>query len=130
MPRKKRKKIKEKDITGLKYFDQLQPLLERLHDVGCERDRAGNRQLHYDEYCMLVLLFLFNPIVTSLRAIQQASELKDERLASPGRNRIGPLGSSLPTRVGGRRVLIGTTINGNPSPSAASDSAWWPMRRA
>ena len=34
--RKKREKIQEKDITGLKYFHRLNPLLERLHDDGCE----------------------------------------------------------------------------------------------
>jgi hypothetical protein len=61
----------------LKYFDKLAPLLARLHDVGCERDHAGNRQLHFDQYCMLVLLFLFNPVVRSLRAIQQASQLRN-----------------------------------------------------
>ena len=71
-----KRKIKDRDITGLKYFERLAPLLERLHDDGCDRDRAGNRQLHYDQYCMLLLLFLFNPIVTSLRGVQQASELK------------------------------------------------------
>jgi hypothetical protein len=70
-----KKKIREQDITGLKYFDQLAPLLKRLHDDACQRDTAGNRQLHYDQYCMLMLLFMFNPIVTSLRGIQQASEL-------------------------------------------------------
>ena len=69
-------KIREQDITGLKYFDQLAPLLQRLHDDACQRDTAGNRELHYDQYCMLILLFMFNPIVTSLRGIQQASELK------------------------------------------------------
>jgi Transposase DDE domain len=73
--RNERDKIREKDITGLKYFDRLAPLLERLRDVGCQRDRAGNRELHFDQYCLLVLLYLFNPIVTSLRGIQQASEL-------------------------------------------------------
>lgn len=76
MSRKKRDKLESRDITGLKYFDKLAPLLERLHDDGCERDRAGNRQLHYDEYCLLILLYLFNPVVTSLRGIQQASELE------------------------------------------------------
>ena len=68
-------KIRSKDITGLKYFDKLAPLLERLHDDGCKRDKAGNRDLHFDQYCMLILLYLFNPVVTSLRAVQQASEL-------------------------------------------------------
>ena len=76
MANKKRENVREQDITGLKYFDKLLPLFERLHEVGCGRDKAGNRQLHFDQYCTLILLFLFNPIVTSLRALQQASELK------------------------------------------------------
>ncbi len=76
MAGKKREDVREEDVTGLKYFDKLAPLLARLHDVGCGRDKAGNRQLHFDQYCLLVLLFLFNPVVRSLRAIQQASELR------------------------------------------------------
>lgn len=76
MAGKKREKVREEDVTGLKYFDKLAPLLARLRDVGCGRDKAGNRLLHFDQYCMLVLLFLFNPVVRSLRAIQQASELR------------------------------------------------------
>ena len=76
MAGKKRKEVRERDIQGLKYFDKLLPLFERLHDVGCQRDKAGNRKLHLDQYCTLMLLFLFNPVVTSLRALQQASELK------------------------------------------------------
>lgn len=70
------KRIQDKDIVGLKYFDQLGELLQQLHDVGCERDRAGNRSLHMDQYCMLILLYMFNPVVTSLRGLQQASELE------------------------------------------------------
>lgn len=54
----------------------LIPLLERLHSEKCDRDKAGNRELHFDKYCMLVLLYMFNPTVTSLRAIAQASELQ------------------------------------------------------
>lgn len=73
----KRKPINERDVTGLKYFRRLLPLFERLHKVGCARDKAGNRQLHMDQYCALVLLFLFNPCLRSLRALQQASELKN-----------------------------------------------------
>jgi hypothetical protein len=76
MAGKKREEIRDEDVTGLKYFDKLQPLLKRLHDVGCQRDKAGNRKLHMDEYCLLVLLFLFNPLARSLRALQQASELR------------------------------------------------------
>jgi hypothetical protein len=83
--RQRKEKIQAADITGLKYFDRLSPLLERLHDDGCARDKAGNRRLHYDQYCLLVLLFLFNPIVTSLRGLQQASGLTkvQQRLGCP-----------------------------------------------
>ena len=76
MAGKKRKKIHEQDVTGLKYFDRIAPLLQRLHDDACQRDTAANRELHFDQYCMLILLYLFNPVVSSLRAIVQASELK------------------------------------------------------
>jgi Transposase DDE domain len=88
--------IRAQDVRGLKYFDQLAPLLEHLHDVGCETDRAGNRLLHFDNYCMLVLLFLFNPIVTSLRGLQQASELKNvqKKLGCP-RTSLGSLSESV-----------------------------------
>jgi hypothetical protein len=72
-------------LQGLKYFDQLDPLLKGLHEVGCVRDTAHNRELHYDQYCMLILLFLFNPAVKSLRSLQQTSELKNvqKRLGCP-----------------------------------------------
>jgi len=79
MAGKKREDVCEADVTGLKYFDKLAPLLARLHYVGCQRDKAGNRDLHFDQYCTLVLLFLFNPAITSLRSIQQASELRKVR---------------------------------------------------
>jgi hypothetical protein len=71
-----RSQLEERDITGLKYFKDMLPLFERLHEAGCQRDKAGNRRLHMDQYCVLVLLFLFNPIVTSLRSLQQASQLR------------------------------------------------------
>ena len=73
---RKRPEVTEADIQGLKYFDKLAPLLQRLHDDGCERDQAGNRNLHYDQYCMLILLYLFCPLVTSMRGILQASGLE------------------------------------------------------
>jgi hypothetical protein len=68
--------LQEREIQGLKYLDKLLPLLDRLHRVGCKRDKARNRKLHYDQYCLLVLLFLFNPTLRSLRALQQATLLE------------------------------------------------------
>jgi hypothetical protein len=96
MAGKKREKVRDEDITGLKYFDKLQPLLKRLHDVGCTRDKSGNRKLHMDEYCSLVLLFLFNPVARSLRALQQASELrKVQRKLGCLRASLGSLSESV-----------------------------------
>ena len=68
--------IKSKDVQGLKYLDALSPLLRRLHDVGAARDKAGNRQLYMDHYCMMVLIWLYSPLLTSLRAVQQATQLR------------------------------------------------------
>ena len=73
---KKRHKIKESELQGLKYFKAISGMLESLHKAGCQRDRAGNRILHMDQYISLLLLHMFNPICTSLRSLQQASELK------------------------------------------------------
>ncbi len=66
-------KFDEQDLVGFKYFDLVQPLLKTLHDVGTERDRAGNRDLFCDQYASLLLMYFFNPVLTSLRGIQQAS---------------------------------------------------------
>jgi hypothetical protein len=90
MAGKPRAEIRESDIQGLKYFGKLLPLLARLHEVGCQRDKAGNRQLHYDEYCVLMLLAMFSPLVSSLRALQQASELpKVQKRLGVGRVSLG-----------------------------------------
>jgi len=92
MGRKKDTEIRERDICGMKLLQKLLPLLDQLRDLGCERDKAGNRQLHCDQYCLLVLLYLFNPIVKSLRGIQQASELnKVQRLLGCPRAALGSL---------------------------------------
>jgi hypothetical protein len=92
MPAKRRPPIRDKDLKGLKYFKLLGSLLERLHDDGTARDRAGNRRLFYDQYACLLLLFFFNPVVKSLRSIQQASTLdKVQRLVGCGRVARGSL---------------------------------------
>jgi hypothetical protein len=57
-------------VEALKHFKRLMPLLRRLHDVGCERDRAGNRTLHMDDYCATVLLYLFNPLIDSVAMLR------------------------------------------------------------
>jgi len=80
------------DLQGWKYFRQLTPLLARLHDAGCQRDKAGNRTLHFDQYCTLILLALFSPLARSLRALSQASGLqKVQEQLGVGRASLGSL---------------------------------------
>jgi len=60
-------------IQRLSVLRSFKPLLKRLHShADCH-----NRQLHYDQYVSLLLLYFFNPTFTGLRSIQRASELKN-----------------------------------------------------
>jgi hypothetical protein len=79
MAQARRTPITESQLRGLKYFKKILPLLNRLHHAGCQRDKAGQRTLHYDQYCALVLLFLLNPMVSSMRGLVQASTLQKVR---------------------------------------------------
>lgn len=91
----KRHKIKESELQGFKYFKAISVMLDGLHEAGCMRDKAGNRILHMDQYMSLLLLYMFNPICTSLRAIQQASELKKvQRKLGCSRASLGSLSES------------------------------------
>jgi hypothetical protein len=95
MPRPRRAPVHAKNLRGLKYFQQLRPLLDTLRPVGTQRDRAGNRQLFYDHYAALILLSFFNPTLTSLRAVQQASGLAkvQQKLGCP-RTSLGALSAA------------------------------------
>lgn len=73
---KRRTAVTENNLQGFKYFKILTPLLKRLHAANTQRDRAGNRNLFFDNYGALLLLYFFNPVLTSLRGIQNASKLK------------------------------------------------------
>jgi Transposase DDE domain len=72
----RRKDLNPSEIEGWQYFETLVPLLARLKDIGTERDTAGNRLLFYDQYISLLLLYFFNPTITSLRGLQQATTLE------------------------------------------------------
>jgi Transposase DDE domain len=92
MAHPRRKEIRAKDLVGLKYFRVLGPLLDRLHADATARDRAGNRQLHFDQYAGLLLLVFFNPLIDSLRGLQQASALaKVQKLLGCERASLGSL---------------------------------------
>ena len=92
---RKKRKIEERDLKGFKYFKAISSVLESLHEAACKRDQANNRKLHMDQYVSLFLLYMFNPICSSLRAIQQASELqKVQRKLGCPRASLGSLSES------------------------------------
>lgn len=88
--------IRESDIQGLKYLRVLRPLMKHLHEVGTRRDQAGNRKLFMDQYCTLILLWLYSPVVDSLRGLQQLSELsKVQKKFDLPRTSLGSLSESV-----------------------------------
>ena len=92
MAQPRRVDVRDKDLHGLKYFRLVGPLLERLQNDAAARDKAGNRLLFFDQYAGLLLLTFFSPIVTSLRALQQASGLaKVQKLLGCQRAALGSL---------------------------------------
>lgn len=72
----RREPITDDQLRGFKYFRKFLPVFSRLHEHATARDTAGNRELHFDQYLALQLVFFFNPIVTSMRGLVQASHLK------------------------------------------------------
>ena len=80
--------FQEEQLSGWKYFGQLSRILERLHG----HEDHFNRTLHYDQYTLLLLLYFFNPVVTSLRGIQFASTVeKVQSQLSVPRTSLGSL---------------------------------------
>lgn len=72
------------------------PLLAGLRDCGCARDTAHNRDLHFDQYVTLVLLYLFNPLINSMRVLQEAAAV--EKIAQQlgvGRFSLGSFSESV-----------------------------------
>jgi hypothetical protein len=84
----KKDPISESVLRGFKYFKVLSSILQRLHP---EKDHH-NRKLYFDQYIALFLFYFFNPIITSLRAIQQVSELKKvQKVLGVKRTSLGSL---------------------------------------
>jgi hypothetical protein len=66
-------------LQGRRLIEPARRLLARLRPVGAERDRAGNRKLFFDQYIALLLLYFFTPTLSSLRALQNASNWAQTR---------------------------------------------------
>ena len=64
-------------LGHFKRLRRVAGLLSYLHPVGCARDKAHNRELHFDDYVLLVLLWMFNPLIDSLATLQRLSGLAE-----------------------------------------------------
>ena len=86
--KQQRDPIPESALRGFKYFKELSPILERLHS----ENNHHNRELYFDQYIVLLLFYFFNPVITSLRAIQQVSGLKKvQKILGVKRTSLGSL---------------------------------------
>ena len=72
MSRKAKDPIKSEHIKGVKYFQVIEPILEKLRG----HTSHFNRKLHYDKYILMYLLYYFNPVVDSLRGLTEVSKFK------------------------------------------------------
>jgi hypothetical protein len=117
--RARKAKIKADDLQGFKYLKRVLVLFERLHGAGCERDRAHNRALHYDQLCGLVVLQLFSPMLDSLRALEQASAVGAvQRKLGCERASIGSLSEAMRLFDPDLLLPIIAELNAQPAPVA------------
>ena len=63
---KRRKKIREPEITGVKYCKKLLPLLEQLHSRRLRPRQGRQSPTALRTVLTLILLYLFNPVATNL----------------------------------------------------------------
>jgi hypothetical protein len=88
--------LKEKDILCLGHLRRVFDLLDRLKDVGTARDKAGNRRLFFPAYVKLMLLYAWNPVIDSLRKLQEAVALEHvAKAAGIGRFSLGSFSESV-----------------------------------
>lgn len=89
IPAKKAPQVRDEDLQGFYYLKTLHKFLKNLKKV-CPDPK---RKLTYDHYLSLYLLAFFTPVITSMRALQRASDLPrlQRKLGLKGRPSLGSL---------------------------------------
>ena len=91
MARKLKEPLQPGRIQGLKYLRAFWDVLEPLRQIPVH----GNRQLFMDQYVSLLLLYFFNPVLDSLRALQQATGLDNvQEVLGVRRTSLGAMSES------------------------------------
>jgi hypothetical protein len=73
------------EVRGAEMLRRVFPMLAVLAGSGTQRDRSGNRRLLFSQYAGLMLVGLFNPIISSSRALVAASGLRNVRKLTGGK---------------------------------------------
>lgn len=107
MARSAKSAVEPGQLQGFRYFSSVQDLLARLHEDGI--DPSGNRLLYFDQYAALLLFYFFNPIVDSLRGLQQCARLEKVQqelgTSRPSRSALSEAASAFdPQRL--REILV------------------------
>jgi hypothetical protein len=83
--------LRDRDIQGLKYLRAFQDLLEPLREIPVH----GNRQFFMDQYVALLILHFYNPVLSSLRSLEQATGLANVQEAlGVGKTSLGAMSES------------------------------------
>ena len=86
------KEIKDDDIQGGKFVTRFLSLVRQIRTVGESEETDPRRELDLEQLAGHLLFYFFTPVVTSLRSIQRASELKKvQRLLGASRASLGSL---------------------------------------
>lgn len=88
--------VAAEELQGFRRLGKVAEMLRHLHQTGCDRDKARNRELHFDDYVLLMLLAMFNPAIETLRSLQMISDLEEvrERLGIRRRFSLGSFSES------------------------------------
>ncbi len=91
MARKPKPTIRPEDVHGLKYLRSFEELLKPLADLQVH----GNRQFCMDHWVSLLLLHFFNPVLDSMRALQEATDFQNiQNVAGVKHTSLGSMSES------------------------------------
>ncbi len=91
MERKPKRRLRTEDVQGLKYLRNFEDILKPLGDLPVH----GNRKFCMDHWVSLLLPHLFNPVLESMRALQEATDFQDiEKLVGVRHTSVGSMSES------------------------------------
>lgn len=70
------RKLRDEDIQGSKYVKRFLSLVEKIRSIAEDEKRDPRQELDIQQLAGHLLFYFFTPVLTSLRSIQRASELK------------------------------------------------------